>query len=90
MATFRTSEADAARDFAGLMARVRAGEEIIIESGSAPIAVLRAPAAPRRTIQEILALLPKDDSMRMGADFADDVEAAVAAHREPLNPPEWD
>jgi antitoxin (DNA-binding transcriptional repressor) of toxin-antitoxin stability system len=90
MATFRISEADAARDFAALMARVRAGEEITIESGSAPVAVIKPPAPPHRTIEEILALLPDDDSMRMGADFADDVEAAIAAHREPLNAPEWD
>lgn len=24
------------------------------------------------------------------ADFAADVQAAIDAHREPLNPPEWD
>ena len=89
MATFRISEADAARDFAGLMARIRAGDEIEIESESVPVAIIKPPM-PHRTIKEILALLPDDDSMRMGPDFADDVEAAVAAHREPLNPPEWD
>jgi hypothetical protein len=32
MATYRISEAEAARDFAGLLARVRAGEEVVIES----------------------------------------------------------
>lgn len=90
MATFRISEADAARDFAGLMARVRAGEEVIIESGSAPVAVIKAPIPPHRKIKDILALLPDDYTMRMGPDFADDVEAAIAAHREPLNPPDWD
>jgi len=35
------SEFDAARDFAGLLARVRLGEEIVIESDSYPAAVLR-------------------------------------------------
>jgi antitoxin (DNA-binding transcriptional repressor) of toxin-antitoxin stability system len=90
MATSRISEADAARDFPALLARVRAGEEIIIESGSAPVAVLHSPAPPRRTIKEVLSTLPDDDTKRMGPDFADDVEAAIAAHREPLNPPDWD
>jgi antitoxin (DNA-binding transcriptional repressor) of toxin-antitoxin stability system len=88
VATFRISEADAARNFAGLMARVRAGEEVIIESGSAPVAVIKAPF--HRKIKDILALLPDDDTMRMGPDFADDVEAAIATHREPLNPPDRD
>jgi antitoxin (DNA-binding transcriptional repressor) of toxin-antitoxin stability system len=50
MPTIRISEADAARDFPDLMARVRAGIEFVIEIGTQPVAVLRAagggPAAP--------------------------------------------
>jgi antitoxin (DNA-binding transcriptional repressor) of toxin-antitoxin stability system len=90
MATSRISAAEAARDFDALLARVSAGEEIEIESGANTVAVIKPPSPPHRTIKEILALLPDDESMRMGPDFADDVEAAIAAHREPLNPPEWD
>jgi antitoxin (DNA-binding transcriptional repressor) of toxin-antitoxin stability system len=90
MASSRISAAEAARDFNALLSRVCAGEEIVIESGSAPVAVIHPPSPPQRTIKEILALLPDDDTMRMGSDFADDVEAAIAAHREPLNPPDWD
>jgi antitoxin (DNA-binding transcriptional repressor) of toxin-antitoxin stability system len=44
MAIIHISEAEAASDFAALMARVRAGEEIVIESGSHPVAVIRAVA----------------------------------------------
>ena len=40
------SEEEAARDFAGLMARVRAGAEVVIESDSHPTAVLRSAAPP--------------------------------------------
>src|SRR5271170_8310704 len=40
MAVIHISEAEAAGDFAALMARVRAGEEIVIESGSYPVAVI--------------------------------------------------
>lgn len=90
MATVRISEADAARDFAGLLARVRAGEEIIIESGSSPVAVIKPPSTSQRTLNEILALLPKDSPATIDEDFAADVDAAVTAHREPLNPPSWD
>ncbi len=90
MATIHISEADAARDFAGLLARVRAGAEIIIESDAAPVAILHTPAPPRRSIEECIALLPEDSTATVDEDFARDVQDAVAAHREPMNPPAWD
>ena len=89
MATFHISEAEAARDFAGLLARVRAGEEVVIESDARPVAVIHTPVPPSRTFEEALALLP-EDSLRMGEDFARDVEEAIAFHRESLDPPAWD
>ena len=90
MATFRISESEAARDFAGLIARVRAGAEVIIESGALPVAVLHMAGPPSRTLEEAVALLPDDSSAVMDEGFARDVEVAIAAHREPLNPPSWD
>jgi antitoxin (DNA-binding transcriptional repressor) of toxin-antitoxin stability system len=90
MATIRISEAEAARDFAGLLARVRAGNEFVIESDASPIAVLHTPGPPRRSIEECIALLPADSNATIDEDFARDVAAAVEAHREPLNPPAWD
>jgi antitoxin (DNA-binding transcriptional repressor) of toxin-antitoxin stability system len=90
MATFRVSEAEAARDFAGLLARVRAGVEVVIESDAYPVAVLHTPTPPRRSIEECIALLRADSTATIDEDFASDVAAAVAAHREPLNPPAWD
>lgn len=90
MATIHISEADAALNFAGLMARVRAGADIVIESGKLPVAVLHAPVPPRRSIEECIALLPEDSPAVIDEDFAGDVAAARAAHREPLNPPAWD
>jgi antitoxin (DNA-binding transcriptional repressor) of toxin-antitoxin stability system len=90
MAVIHISEAEAARDFAGLLARVRAGAEVVIEDGSLTVAVLHTPAPPRRSIEECIALLPEDSPATIDEDFARDVEEAVAAHREPLNPPAWD
>jgi antitoxin (DNA-binding transcriptional repressor) of toxin-antitoxin stability system len=84
------SEADAVSDFAGLLARVRAGAEIVIESDKLPVAVIHAPVPPRRSISECIALLPEDSTATIDADFAKDVEAAVEGHREPLDPPAWD
>jgi antitoxin (DNA-binding transcriptional repressor) of toxin-antitoxin stability system len=89
MATFRVSEADAARDFAGLIARVRAGAEVVIESDAMPVAVMHAPAQLGRTLEEATALLPEYSDATMDEDFAHDVEAAIAALRDPLNPPAW-
>jgi len=90
MATVHISEIEAARDFAGLLAKVRAGAEVVIESGSNPVVVLRVPTPPRRSIEECIALLPADSKAIIDEDFAVDVASAVAAHREPLNPPAWD
>jgi antitoxin (DNA-binding transcriptional repressor) of toxin-antitoxin stability system len=84
------SESEAATDFAGLLARVRAGAEIVIESGTLPIAVIHAPVPPRRLISECIALLPEDSNAVMDAEFARDVEAAIESHREALEPPAWD
>jgi antitoxin (DNA-binding transcriptional repressor) of toxin-antitoxin stability system len=90
MATFHISEAEAARDFAGLLARVRAGAEVVIEGEAFPVAVVRAPSPPRRSIEECIEMLPADSSATIDEEFAADVAAAVACHREPLNPPAWD
>ena len=90
MGTFRISEADAARDFSGLLARVRAGEGILIESDRYPVAVLHAPAPARRSIEECVAMLPAGLTAVTDEHFAGDVAAAVAAHRDPLNSTAWD
>ena len=84
------SEAEAASDFASLMARVRSGTEIVIESGRRLLAFLH-PAEPlRRTISECIALIPEDSTATIDPDFAKDVAAAIESHREPLKPPAWD
>jgi antitoxin (DNA-binding transcriptional repressor) of toxin-antitoxin stability system len=71
------------------LARVRAGAEIVIESGKLPVAVIHAPAPPRRSISECIALLPEDSTAVMDADFAKDIQAGVESHCEPLEPPAW-
>jgi antitoxin (DNA-binding transcriptional repressor) of toxin-antitoxin stability system len=85
------SEAEAASDFGKVLKRVRAGAEVVIESDKLPIAVVR-PAEPHvRTLSESLRLAREHASAAtLDADFARDVEAAIASHREPLNPPAWD
>jgi antitoxin (DNA-binding transcriptional repressor) of toxin-antitoxin stability system len=85
------SEAEAAGDFAGLLARVRAGAEVVIESGDLPIAVLR-PADPHVRMLSVSLRLATEHgcTATVDTDFARDVEAAIESHREPLDPPSWD
>lgn len=74
------TEAEAADNFAALLARVRAGAEVVIERDKYPIAVLHAPTPIRRTIAECIALLPEDSTAVIDEDFVKDIEAVVASH----------
>lgn len=85
------SEAEAASDFASLLDRVRAGAEIVIEHDARPVAVVRSAEPQVRRLSESLRLAHEHGStVTLDPEFAKDVEAAVASHREPLSPPEWD
>jgi antitoxin (DNA-binding transcriptional repressor) of toxin-antitoxin stability system len=88
------SEAEAASDFAGLLARVRAGAEVVVESGNLPVAVIHAPATPRRTLSECIALAKAHEAETgeapvLDADFAADMED-ILKHRAAWNPPAWE
>jgi prevent-host-death family protein len=91
MATIHIPEAEAARDFAGLLARVRAGEEIVIEKEASPAVVLRVAAEPSvRRLSESLRLAREHGSTAtLDGEFARDLEAVIASHPEPLNV-SWD
>jgi antitoxin (DNA-binding transcriptional repressor) of toxin-antitoxin stability system len=85
------SEAEAASDFAELLARVRAGAEVVIESGKLPVAVVRPAQLHLRLLSESLRLAQEHaSSATLDGDFGRDLEAAINSHREPLNPPAWD
>jgi prevent-host-death family protein len=85
------SEAEAARDFAALLDRVRKGAEIVIEHDARPVAVVR-PAEPHvRLLSESLRLAREHGSTAtLDGDFARDLEEVINSHREPLHPPAWD
>jgi antitoxin (DNA-binding transcriptional repressor) of toxin-antitoxin stability system len=100
MAQLRMTEAEAARDFFAVLARVRDGAEVVVERDHHPVAVITAPAESTtvmryRTIDEAIAIAEAFEA-RLGyapvpdPDFASDVQEAINAHREPLDPPAWD
>jgi antitoxin (DNA-binding transcriptional repressor) of toxin-antitoxin stability system len=81
------SELEAASELSTLMARVRAGAEVIIESGKRPVATLHAAEPVRRNISECIALAKAHEeetgrAPALDADFARDVEEIVR-HRKP-------
>ena len=95
MATVRITEAELARDIHAVLAQVQEGVEVIVEQDHRPVALIETPQGPGRKLSESIALA-KAYEARLGfapvpdADFAGDVQAAIDAHREALNPPSWD
>jgi prevent-host-death family protein len=95
MAVVHMTEAEAARDFAGVMARVRAGEEVVIEKDARPIAVVKPAIEFRpRTISESIALAKKHEAETgiapvLDPDFAADLEEIIK-NRRPRDTSAWD
>ena len=94
VARIHISEAEAARDFSALMARVRAGAEVVIEDGSLRVALIRSAVPISSAISDCLALAKKHeeetgDAPVLDPDFAADVEEIIL-NRKPWNPPAWD
>src|SRR5437867_406634 len=86
--TLRITEIELARDINGVLAKVQAGVEVIIEKDRRPVAVIKLPQHPGRMISECIALA-KAYEERLGyspvpdPDFVTDLQAAIDAHREP-------
>jgi len=87
----RITEAEAANDFASVMARVRSGVEVVIERDAEAVAVLR-PAAPNvRVLSQSIRLAKERGSTATLDDaFGRDLKHVISSHGEPLNPPSWD
>ena len=90
MELLNVSEGDLARDVRSILKRVETGGEVIVERDAQPMAVIRPAGLVRRKISDCIVLMPADSTATIDPDFAKDVEAAIAAHREPLETPAWD
>jgi len=95
MATVHMTAAEVAKDIAAVLAKVRQGDEIVIEQDSHPVAVIKPPAqGPGRSIDECIALAEQREKERgyrvtLDPDFAADVEEIIA-QRKPLDTSAWD
>ena len=94
MSTVRITETELARDVHAVLEKVQQGVEVI-EQDHRPVAVIKTLFTPGRKISECIALA-KAFEEKLGyrpvpdSDFAKDVEASIAAHRESLQSPSWD
>jgi antitoxin (DNA-binding transcriptional repressor) of toxin-antitoxin stability system len=84
------SAAELSENLADVLAKVKQGAEVVIEQDHQPVAVLRPAVVRGRKISEILALMDKNSTATMDADFPRDVQAGIDAHNEPWEPPAWD
>lgn len=85
------SEAEVVRDIAAVLAKVRQGNEIVIEENHRPIAVIKPSVPAGRPISEVVAELKARGSQAViDDDFARDIEAGIEAHRQPWTPPSWE
>jgi len=94
MATILIPEAEAAANFAALMARVRSGVEVLIRSGDETVAVLGPPTPLRRSISESIAMAEAHSKELgykpvMDPDFAADMEEIIR-NRKPADRSAWD
>ncbi len=95
MAQVHMTEAELARDLHAVLEKVRQGAEVVIEQDHRPVAVIKTPPQPGRSIDECI-VLATDYEARLGyaptpdSGFAKDVQAAIDAHPEPLDTTAWD
>ena len=95
MTVLRLTETELARDLHAVLKKVQQGVEVIVEQEHRPVAIIRTPERPGRPISHCIALA-KAHEAKLGyapipdPEFAGDVQAAMDAHREGLNPPSWD
>jgi hypothetical protein len=92
MTTLRMTEAELARDVHAVLAQVQQGREVIIEQEDhRPVAVIRSPHRSGRPITDILReARQRNSTVTLDEDFGTDLEAIIARHQQPWNPPSWD
>jgi antitoxin (DNA-binding transcriptional repressor) of toxin-antitoxin stability system len=92
MATIHIPEAEAASNFAAVIAHVRAGAEVVIENQGETVAVVSRPTKrPGRLLSEAIALAEARGSRAtLDGGFERDLMEFIDSHREPLVPPAWD
>ena len=91
MATVRITEEELAHNIHAVLAKVQEGVEVIVEQDNRPVALIRLPHRSGRPISEIIRLARERNSkITLDSDFGNDLEAIIASHKQPWNPPPWE
>jgi antitoxin (DNA-binding transcriptional repressor) of toxin-antitoxin stability system len=90
MVQVNMSEAEIARDFAAVLAKVRAGTEVIVEDGYRRIASITPIGEPGREIDECIAILKgRASNAALDDEYAGDLKSIIA-DRKPLDTSAWE
>jgi hypothetical protein len=93
MAVIHISEKEAARDLPAVLAKVRAGNLVEIDSGSESFAVVAKGDAipPRRSLDEAIRMSEERGSrVLLDDDFGDDMEEIMRLNRLPRETEPWE
>jgi antitoxin (DNA-binding transcriptional repressor) of toxin-antitoxin stability system len=91
MAQVHMTEADVARDFHDVLAKVQQGDEVVVEQDHRPVAVIRSPFPQGRLLSECIALADaRGSTATLDEGFMHDVEEGIASRSQPWNPPTWE
>ena len=93
MAVIHISEAEAAKDLTAVIAKVRAGESVVIESGDEAFSVIpfRRLLNKPRLIADVLAdLEARGSKALLPKGFADAVEDGIRAHEHERLEDSWE
>jgi hypothetical protein len=85
MAELHMTESDLARDLKAVLAKVRQGAQVVVEEDSLPIAIIKPPDNPNRTISESIKLAEQREAEHgpaiLDPDFAADLADIVRSRR---------
>ena len=90
MAALYVSELEAIKELPRLLAQVERGDDVIIERGDEPVALLTKAKAVKRSFEETVQRLRESARVNVDNEFAADVQAAIEEHRQPHTYPAWE
>jgi antitoxin (DNA-binding transcriptional repressor) of toxin-antitoxin stability system len=91
MTRVRITEDELAHNIHAVLAKVQEGVEVIVEQDHRPVALIRLPHRSGRPISEIIhEARQRNSKVTLDPDFGKDLEAVIASHQRPWNPPSWE
>jgi antitoxin (DNA-binding transcriptional repressor) of toxin-antitoxin stability system len=91
MAVLHITKSELARDVDGVLEKVRAGAEVVIEDNNRAVAVIKTPPLPKtpqrhgRMLSDCIALADAHGSTAtLDDEFGKDLEEIIQSHPEPL------